>query len=78
MTERPLEVGMLLYPGLTMLDLVGPQTVFAFHGNTHLLWKTLDPVTSDSGVAMVPTTSLADCPNPSTSCSSPVEPGPGR
>ena len=64
MTERPLEVGMLLYPGLTMLDLVGPQTVFAFHGNTHLLWKTLDPVTSDSGVAMVPTTSLADCPNP--------------
>ena len=64
MTERPLEVGMLLYPGLTMLDLVGPQTVFAFHGNTHLLWKTLDPVRSDSGVGMVPTTSLADCPNP--------------
>jgi transcriptional regulator GlxA family with amidase domain len=29
---------------------------------THLVWKTTDPVRSDSGVAMHPTTTFADCP----------------
>jgi cyclohexyl-isocyanide hydratase len=61
-TERPLEIGMLLYPGFTMLDLVGPLTVFTWHANIHLLWKSLEPVVSDSGVAIVPNTTLEDCP----------------
>ena len=63
MNQTTLEIGMLLFPGFTMLDLVGPLTVFARHSNVHLLWKTLEPVASDtSGVAIVPNTTLAECP----------------
>ena len=51
----PLEIGMLLYPGLTLLDLAGPQAVLGVHGRTHLFWKTLDPVMTDTGVALMPT-----------------------
>ena len=56
----PLEVGMLVYPNLTLLDLAGPQAALGLHSRTHLVWKTLDPVMSDSGVAVVPTTTFAD------------------
>jgi len=45
-----------------MLDLVGPLTVFSMHAQLHLLWKDLEPVISDSGISMVPTTRLSDCP----------------
>ena len=63
MNQKPLETGMLLYPGFTMLDLVGPLTVFAMHSKIHLLWKSLEPVVSDSGdIKMLPTTVLRDCP----------------
>lgn len=60
--QTPLKIGMLLYPGFTMLDLVGPLTVFSMHSKLYLLWKTLDAVVSDSGVSMLPTTTLEDCP----------------
>jgi cyclohexyl-isocyanide hydratase len=62
MKESPLVVGMLLYPEFTMLDLVGPLTVFTVHARVHLLWKTLQPVASDSGISIVPNTLLRDCP----------------
>ena len=58
-TDR-LEVGMLVYPDLTLLDLVGPQAVLGFHSRTQLLWKTLDAVVSDSGVPVVPTAKFSD------------------
>jgi cyclohexyl-isocyanide hydratase len=60
----PLTIAMLLYPGCTALDLVGPQLTFAtLPGATvHLVWKDLAPVMSDSGLAIVPTTTLAACP----------------
>jgi len=58
----PLQIGMLLYPGLTLLDLIGPQTTLGLHGQTHLISKSLEPVASDSGIAIVPTTTYADCP----------------
>jgi len=57
-------VGMLLYPGLTQLDLTGPFEVLHRVPDTrvHLLWKTLDPVLADSGMGLLPTTTLAECP----------------
>ncbi len=58
----PLQVGMLLFPGLTLMDLVGPQTVLGWHGQTHLVWKTLDTVAADSGIAIQPTATFASCP----------------
>jgi cyclohexyl-isocyanide hydratase len=63
MNRQPLEIGMLLYPGFTMLDLVGPLTAFSMHSKIHLLWKSLEPVVSDSGdIKMLPTTMFRDCP----------------
>jgi cyclohexyl-isocyanide hydratase len=59
----PLQIGMLLYPDFTLLDLTGPQAVLGLHGKTHLLWKTLDAVPSDTGVSLNPTTTFADCPD---------------
>jgi len=56
------KVAMLLYPGLTPLDLIAPHTVFAHTTETHLVWKTTDPVPSDTNLFMTPTTSFADCP----------------
>jgi cyclohexyl-isocyanide hydratase len=61
--QAPLQIGMLLYPGLTLLDLIGPQTVWSWHAKIHLVWKTQDLIVSDSGVAIQPTTTFADCPH---------------
>ena len=64
MTKLDQHAAMLLYPGFTALDLVGPQ--FAFGGTlglkTHIVAKTRDPVTSDTGVTIVPTATFAECP----------------
>ncbi|MGB7731597.1 MAG: DJ-1/PfpI family protein [Candidatus Acidiferrum sp.] len=59
-----LQIGMLLYPGLSALDLVGPHPFFAELSNSqvHLLWKDKDPVVSSLGYSIVPTTSIRDCP----------------
>lgn len=58
-----LSVGMLLYPGFTLLDLAGPQTAFGLNGQTHLIWKTMEPVPTDMGVSMNPTKTFADVPD---------------
>jgi cyclohexyl-isocyanide hydratase len=60
--HTPLQIGMLLYPGLTLLDLIGPQTVFSMHAQTHLVWKTIDTVVSDSGIGIQPTATFDQCP----------------
>jgi cyclohexyl-isocyanide hydratase len=59
---KPLKVGMVLYPGFTLLDLAGPQCPLGIHGQTLLLSKTLEPVTTDTGISLNPTTTFADCP----------------
>lgn len=60
------EVAMLLYPGFTALDLVGPHYFFAcmFGAKVHLV-TTATPhaaVPSDLGLAIQPTTTMKDCP----------------
>lgn len=59
-----MNIGMLLFPGLTQLDLTGPFEVFhRIPGATvHLVWKDTDVVRADSGLGLMPTTTLADCP----------------
>ena len=59
--NRP-EIGMLLFPGLNFLDLIGPHAVLAHFANVHLIWKNLDLLTVDLGVAVKPTTSMENCP----------------
>ncbi len=56
----PHSLGIVLYPGFTLLDLAGPQSALGLHSQTHLFWKSLDPVMSDTGVALVPTTTFKD------------------
>ena len=58
------QVGLLLFPDLTQLDLTGPYEVFTKFPDTdvHLVWKTLDPVTAAGGMRLLPTTAFADCP----------------
>lgn len=64
-TLRPLEIGMLVYPGMTALDAIAPQLVFANMMNTrvHLVWKTLEPVVADTGLAVLPTATFETCPS---------------
>lgn len=59
-----MNIGMLLYPDLTQLDLTGPlEVLHRIPGaNLHLVWKDLQPVRADSGLRLLPTTTLADCP----------------
>lgn len=60
--DRPLQVGMMLFPGFTLQDLAGPQTALGLHSKTHLIWKTMEPVPTDMGVTMNPTITFDDVP----------------
>lgn len=60
------QIAMLLYPGFTALDFVGPHHFFAglFGGTVHLVTNQPDlrPVTSDTGLSVQPTVTMAGCP----------------
>jgi cyclohexyl-isocyanide hydratase len=58
------KIGFLLFPDITQLDLTGPAQVLSrMPGATmHFAATTLDAVMSDCGLALVPTVTLADCP----------------
>jgi cyclohexyl-isocyanide hydratase len=60
--EAPLQVAMLLYPGLTLLDLVGPEATLSMHSKIHLVWKTRAAVTTDTGIRIEPNATFEDCP----------------
>jgi cyclohexyl-isocyanide hydratase len=64
--EKPEEIGMLIYPGMTALDLIGPQQVFGYLGNVRveLVAKTKDPVRSDTGITIQPSKTFTDCADP--------------
>jgi cyclohexyl-isocyanide hydratase len=65
-----LEIGLLLFPKLTQLDLTGPLQVFASLpcAKVHLIWKRIEPVPSDSVLALTPTVTFADCPQLDVIC----------
>ncbi|MBK4783126.1 MAG: DJ-1/PfpI family protein [Pantoea sp. Pent] len=70
-------IGLLLFPALTQLDLTGPFEVFARAPDTkvHLIWKNLELVVSDRGMAIQPTTTFDACPVLDIIC---VPGGPGQ
>jgi cyclohexyl-isocyanide hydratase len=61
-TETKPVVGIVIYPQATLIDFANPHTALAMFCETHVLWKTLDPVPMDMGFSVVPTTTFADCP----------------
>ena len=66
----PLQIGLLVFPDVTQLDLTGPLQVFSSAPNTkvHLVWKRIEPVNSDSVLVLTPTTTFADCPQLDVIC----------
>ncbi|GKS02985.1 DJ-1/PfpI family protein [Sphingomonas aquatilis] len=61
-TSSPIHIAFLLFPNVTQLDLTGPVQVLSRLGNARLdlVWKTLEPVQTDAGFAILPTATLAD------------------
>ncbi len=59
------QIGMLMYPGMTPLDLVGPHAFLSglMNVEVHLLWKSKEPVlAARSNLSFNPTTTLEQCP----------------
>lgn len=59
-----MHIGFILFPNLTQLDFTGPLQVLhrAPGAKTHILAKTMEPVPSDCGLALVPTGTFAEAP----------------
>ena len=57
-------VGFVIFPELTQLDFTGPQQVLARvpQSAMHIVAKSAAPVTSDSGLGLIPTHTFANCP----------------
>ncbi len=68
--SKPLQIGILIFPNVTQLDFTGPLQVFSSLPNTtvHLIWKRIEPVTSDTVLTMTPTVGFADCPQLDVIC----------
>jgi cyclohexyl-isocyanide hydratase len=67
---NPIQIGFLIYPGVIQLDVMGAHQVLSFPPNTqvHVIGKTLAPVTTNEGLILVPTVTLADCPSLDVIC----------
>ena len=71
------DIGFLLYPGVTQLDVTGPAQILSRVPGAviHMVWKTTDPVATDAGFAILPTDDFATCPDLDVLC---VPGGPGQ
>jgi cyclohexyl-isocyanide hydratase len=65
-----LQIGILIYPDVTQLDATGPAQFLARlpGAKLHMIWKTRDPVPTDAGFSIVPTTTFAECPRLDVIC----------
>jgi cyclohexyl-isocyanide hydratase len=68
--SAPLQIGFLVFPKVTQLDLTGPLQVFSSIPGAvvHLVWKRIEPVASDCVLTLTPTTAFADCPQLDVIC----------
>lgn len=60
--DRELQIGLVVFPGVTQLDLTGPFEVLSRLSNctVHLLWKAIGPIRSDRGLTLLPTGTFAE------------------
>lgn len=77
MSHDVIEIGFLFYPGMTQLDVTGPFEVLTRvpGARVHCLWKRIEPITSDVGLVLMPTTTFEQCPGLDVLC---VGGGPGQ
>ena len=68
--SAPLQIGLVIFPKVTQLDLTGPVQVFSSvpGATVHLIWKRIEPVPSDSVLTLTPTITFADCPQLDVIC----------
>src|SRR6201996_6408907 len=68
--STPLQIGLVIFPKVTQLDMTGPLQVFSSlrDAKIHLIWKRIEPVPSDSVMTLTPTTTFADCPQLDVIC----------
>ena len=61
-----MKITMLIYPGMTALDFMGPAQVWAYWPGAEVqtVWKTIEPIETDSAAVYLPNT---DLPAPSSS-----------
>jgi cyclohexyl-isocyanide hydratase len=64
------QIGFLLFPGLTQLDLTGPAQILGRMpgSRVHLVWKSSSPVATDVGFTINPTATFATCPQLDVLC----------
>jgi len=76
MSNQPIQIGIVYFPGMTQLDVTGPFEVFARLPNAkvHLLWKRIETIVSDVGLPLLPTTTFSECPDLDIFC---IGGGPG-
>jgi cyclohexyl-isocyanide hydratase len=58
------QIGLLIYPSFTALDMVGPHYMLTnlMGATTHIIAKTKDPVVSDTGLVFTPSITFEECP----------------
>ncbi len=63
--EKPFHVGLLIFPGMTQLDMTGPYEVLNRMPSAvvHLIAKTFEPQISEHGLPIQPTTTFETCPH---------------
>jgi cyclohexyl-isocyanide hydratase len=68
--SAPLQIGLVIFPKVTQLDMTGPLQVFSSlpGAKVHLIWKRIEPVPSDAVLMLTPTTTFADCPQLDVIC----------
>src|ERR1019366_10342337 len=68
--SAPLQIGLVIFPKVTQLDLTGPVQVFSSvpGAKVHLIGKRIEPVASDSVLVLTPTVTFADCPQLDVLC----------
>ena len=65
------QIAMLMYPGMTIMDLIGPHCMLGglMGAKIFFVAKSLNPVTSDSGVTITPNATFETCPRDLPCCS---------
>ncbi|OYU51605.1 MAG: hypothetical protein CFE27_10875 [Alphaproteobacteria bacterium PA1] len=65
-----IHIGFLIYPGVTQLDATGPAQILSLvpGAKIHMIWKELEPVSTDAGFSINPTDDFATCPDLDVIC----------
>ncbi len=58
------QIGMLAFPGMFPLDILGPKAIFEdlLNTNVHIIGKTKAPIPTGRHAQLIPDVTLADCP----------------